>query len=114
MAMPKTEVNYQVLDSLLQFKVTKKFCADYLQISEDAIDRRIKEDFNMTFGEYHSQRMGRTAVKIQQKIVELALKGNPKLLEVAAKYLAGWTEKSDILIASGEVKIQISKEENEL
>lgn len=114
MAMPKTEVNYDKLDSLLQFKVTKKFCADYLQISEDAIDRRIKEDFGMTFGEYHSMRMGRTAVKIQQKIVELALKGNPKLLEVAAKYLAGWTEKSDMTISTSDLKIVISKEEADL
>ena len=113
--MPKTQVNYDKLDSLLQFKVTKKFCADYLQISEDAIDRRIKEDFGMTFSEYHSMRMGRTAVKIQQKIVELALKGNPKLLEVAAKYLAGWTEKAEMsLTQNGELKIIISKEENEL
>jgi hypothetical protein len=114
MAMPKTELNYQALDALLQFKVTKKFCADYLQISEDAIDRRIKEDYGINFGEYHSLRMGRTAVKIQQKIVELALKGNPKLLEVAAKYLAGWTEKSDLVISNSDLRVIISKEENAL
>jgi hypothetical protein len=100
--MTKTEIDFGALDALLQFKVTKRFCADYLKVSEDTIDRRIREDHNMTFGEYQSLRMGRTAVKIQQKIVELALKGNPKLLEVAAKYLAGWTEKSDISITASE------------
>lgn len=114
MAMIKTEIDFGALDALLQFKVTKRFCADYLQVSEDTIDRRIKEVHGLTFSEYQALRMGRTAVKIQQKIVELALKGNPKLLEVAAKYLAGWTEKSDLLITSNDVTIVISKEENEL
>ena len=112
--MTKTEIDFNALDALLQFKVTKRFCADYLQVSEDTIDRRIKEVHGLTFSEYQSLRMGRTAVKIQQKIVELALKGNPKLLEVAAKYLAGWTEKSDLLITSSDLKIVISKEESEL
>ena len=113
--MHKTEISFPALDALLQFKVTKRFCADYLQVSEDTIDRRIKEDFGMTFSEYQALRMGRTAVKIQQKIVELALKGNPKLLEVAAKYLAGWTEKAEMsLTQNGELKIIISKEESEL
>ena len=114
MAMTKTEIDFVALDALLQFKVTKRFCADYLQVSEDTIDRRIKENFDMTFSEYQSLRMGRTAVKIQQKIVELALKGNPKLLEVAAKYLAGWTEKADMLVSGNEINIIISKEESEL
>ena len=114
MAMTKTEVDFGALDALLQFKVTKRFCADYLKVSEDTIDRRIKEEHGLTFSEYQSLRMGRTAVKIQQKIVELALKGNPKLLEVAAKYLAGWTEKSDLLIATSDLKIVISKDESEL
>ena len=112
--MIKTEIDFGALDALLQFKVTKRFCADYLQVSEDTIDRRIKEVHGLTFSEYQSLRMGRTAVKIQQKIVELALKGNPKLLEVAAKYLAGWTEKSDLVISNSELKIIISKDESEL
>jgi hypothetical protein len=112
--MIKTEIDFGALDALLQFKVTKRFCADYLKVSEDTIDRRIKEDHGMTFSEYQALRMGRTAVKIQQKIVELALKGNPKLLEVAAKYLAGWTEKSDLVILNTDLKIIISKEESEL
>ena len=50
--MTKTEVDFGALDALLQFKVTKRFCADYLKVSEDTIDRRIKEEHGLTFSEY--------------------------------------------------------------
>ena len=38
----KVEFDWDVLDAMLQFKVTLKFCADYLNVSTDAIQRRIK------------------------------------------------------------------------
>jgi len=49
MPMPKTEIDFNALDALLQFKVTCEFCADYLDVSRDAIIRRIKEEKGMTF-----------------------------------------------------------------
>ena len=89
----KIELNYDKLDALLQFKVTLRFCADYLEVSEDTIMRRIKEDHGMTFTEYHTLKMERTAVKLQQKAIELALKGNSTMLIFSLKNLAKWSDK---------------------
>lgn len=91
--MAKKELNYDAIDALLQFKTTKKFCADYLGISEDTIERRLKEDKGMTFTEYHELKMGRTGIKLQQKAIEQALKGNTTLMIFCLKNLAKWTDK---------------------
>jgi hypothetical protein len=90
--MPKTEFNWGELDALLQFKVTAEFCADYLNVSRDAIYRRIREEHDMTFSEYHKLKMQRTATKLQQKAIEAALKGNATLMIFALKNLAGWSD----------------------
>lgn len=96
MSRPRVKVNYDQLDALLQFKVTKAFCADYLGVSEDTIDRRIKEDHGMTFSQYHELKIERTALKLQKKIIEMGLGGNVASLIFALKNLAKWQDKVDV------------------
>ena len=105
MPMPKTEVDFSALDALLQFKVTLAFCADYLGVSVDAIQRRIREKFDMSFTEYHKLKMERTAVKLQQKAIEQALAGNSTMMIFALKNLANWSDKNE-----SELKIKNSIE----
>ena len=95
MSKPKTKLNYDKLDALLQFKVTAEFCADYLGVSRDTIIRRIKDDHGMTFSEYHNLKMQHTATKLQQKAIEQALKGNNVMLIFCLKNMAGWADKID-------------------
>lgn len=89
----KVDINWDKLDALLQFKVTMDFCADYLGVTIDAIRRRIKEKHNMTFTEYHNLKMQHTATKLQQKAIEMALKGNTTMMIFALKNLAKWSDK---------------------
>ncbi len=93
MANPKVEIDWKVLDTLLQFKVTLEYCADYLQVSTDAIQRRCKEEKGMTFSEYHKLKLQRTATKLQQKCLEMAIGGNVTALIFALKNVAGWSDK---------------------
>lgn len=95
MPQPKKKLNYDALDALLQFKVSLEFCADYLGVSSDTIMRRLKEEKGMTFTEYHKLKMQRTAVKLQQKAIELALGGNSTLMIFSLKNLANWSDKID-------------------
>lgn len=104
--MAKKKLNYDALDALLQFKTTKKFCSDYLGISEDTIERRLREDKDMTFTQYHELKMGRTGIKLQQKAIEQALSGNATLMIFALKNLAGWSDKIDQKL-SGEVNSKV-------
>lgn len=116
MANHKIDVDFKVLDALLQFKVPLYFVADYMNISRDTIIRRIKEDYDMTFAEYHELRLMRTATKLQQKAIEMALAGNATMMIFSLKNLAGWADKveNDVKIASTGLNITISKEESEL
>lgn len=96
MPMPKTEVDFSALDALLQFKVSMNFCADYLGVSTDAIRRRIKEKYNMTFTEYHALKMEGTATKLQQKAIKMALEGNNTMMIFCLKNLAKWADKQEV------------------
>jgi len=104
----KVEVDWKTLDALLQFKVTLKFCADYLEISTDAIQRRCKEEKGMTFEEYHQSRLQRTATKLQQKAIEMALSGDRTMLIFCLKNLAGWTDKVEQQIDLHEIKLKLA------
>lgn len=101
---PRIDFNYDKFDSILQFKVTKDFCADHMGVSKATIDDRLKEDHGMTFREYHELKLGRTGVRLQQKAIELALgmpskaggkerKPNIRMLELALKNFSGWSDK---------------------
>jgi hypothetical protein len=113
MAQPKKNLDYSALDALLQFKVSCNFCADYLGVSRDTIVRRIKEDHGLTFSEYHQLKKERTATKLQQKAIELALKGNSTMMIFCLKNLAGWSDKQEIEQTS-KVEITIDDDESKL
>jgi hypothetical protein len=101
---PALDFDWPVLDAMLQFKVTKKFCADYLGVSEDTIDRRIKDKHNMKFSDYHELKMSRTGLKLQQKAIEMALKGNTTMMIFSLKNLAKWSDNVDIGV-SGPIQV---------
>jgi methylphosphotriester-DNA--protein-cysteine methyltransferase len=107
MAFPKVEINWKILDALLQFKVTLEHCADYLNVSTDAIQRRCKEEKGMTFGEYHNLKLQRTATKLQQKAIEMALGGNTTMMIFALKNLANWSDKLETKIDTTKIQINI-------
>jgi hypothetical protein len=110
----KVEIDWKVLDALLAFKVTQKFCADYMEVSEDAIQRRCKEEKGMTFTEYHQSRLQRTAVKLQQKAIEMAISGNTTMMIFCLKNLAGWADKQEMAIDHSGLTITIKKEDEQL
>ena len=95
MAQPKVEVDWKILDALLQFKVTLNYCADYLGVSNDTIQRRCKEEKGVSFSDYHELKLQRTAVKLQQKAIEMALSGNTTMMIFSLKNLAKWADKID-------------------
>ena len=98
--MPKSRktanFSWEALDALLQFKTTIKFCADYMGCSPDTIQRRIKEEHEgMSFSEYHQTQMQNTGLKLQQKAIDMAMKGDKTMMIFCLKNLAGWTEKAE-------------------
>lgn len=110
----KIELNYDKLDALLQFKVPLRFVAEYLEVSVDTVQRRIKEDKGMTFEDYAALKLQRTAVKLQQKAIEMALGGNTTMMIFSLKNLANWADKLETTIDQKTIQINIDKTDSEL
>lgn len=110
----KKELDWSVLDGILQFNATKPQCASILLMSDDTIDRRIKEKFDCTFEEYKTTKMGLTKIKLQQKAIQMALNGNATMLIFCLKNLCGWADKQETTIEAKGLTINISADDNNL
>lgn len=52
MGRPKIQIAWNQVDSMLAYQCTLEEVAAFLDVSEDTVERRTKEDKNMTFAEY--------------------------------------------------------------
>jgi len=95
--MRRVDIDFEVLDALLQFKATKRYCAKYLEVSEDTIEKRIREKFNLTFTEYADEQLDGTRLKLQQKIISKALKGDNVCLIFSLKNICKWSDKVETI-----------------
>ena len=89
----KKVFDWKELNAILVFKMSKKFCSKYFGISEDTLERRIREEHDMTFTEYKEYCSGGLAMELQQVAIEKALDGNASMLMFALKNIAGWSDK---------------------
>ena len=110
---PKKELDWKVLDSILQFGATLIDCAEMCEMSDDSIQRRIKDEHGCTFTEYRNRKMSRMRVKLLQKQYESAMAGNTALLIWLGKQHLGQSDKNDVNV-SGDVAIKTLSLENDL
>jgi len=110
---PKKELDWKVLDSILQFGATLIDCAEMCEMSDDSIQRRIKDEHGCTFTEYRNRKMSRMRVKLLQKQYESAMAGNTALLIWLGKQHLGQSDKNDVNL-SGDVAIKTLSLENDL
>jgi AraC-like DNA-binding protein len=110
---PKKELDWKVLDSILQFGATLIDCAEMCEMSDDSIQRRIKDEYGCTFTEYRNRKMSRMRVKLLQKQYESAMAGNTALLIWLGKQHLGQSDKNDISV-NGDVAIKTLSLENDL
>jgi hypothetical protein len=97
MGRKKIEINWDKLDSYLQFKASLRVCALLLEVSEDTIERRIKEEKNCTFSEYQEKMMAPLQMKLVNKAIRMALDGNVTMLIFCLKNICKWTDKVENL-----------------
>ena len=89
----KIELDYKVLNAMVQFKPTLNFVADYMGVSRDTIMRRIKSDYGMTYDEYKKMKAQRVGYNVAQKLYDEGMKGNITALIFLSKNFAGMTDK---------------------
>jgi hypothetical protein len=91
----KKEIDWSKLDGMLLFDANKPTCALELGISDDTIDRGIKKKFNMTFTEYKSLQLGKTVLRLKQKMIKKALEGDNTCLIFSLKNISDWKDQPD-------------------
>jgi hypothetical protein len=109
---PVKEVDFNKIDGLCKYHCTAQEIIAHLNIfgedvSYNTIERRIKEKFGMTFGEYVSQKHDAFAKpKLRQLQWKAAEAGNVTMLIFLGKNYLGQSDKQDVA-HSGEVSVSL-------
>lgn len=90
MARPKKEINLKTLKVFCRLKPSLKDCADFYDVSEDTITRRINEETGKTFTEFRDTGMSYTKFALIRKAIMMARKGNETMLIFSLKNIADW------------------------
>ncbi len=64
------------LQELMKFYPTLEEAADWFNCSPDTIERRVKENWNLTFAEFRKRFSGKTRLMIKRKAITMALEEN--------------------------------------
>jgi AraC-like DNA-binding protein len=73
--MQRVEIDFKVLDALLQCNASRRDCAKYFKCSEDTVERRIKEKTGQTFSDYAEPYRDGNRLRLHQKALQLANSG---------------------------------------
>lgn len=101
------------INSYLQLKTSKRACALLLDVSEDTIEKRIREEYDCTFTDYAEKCLAPVKIKLVQKAISKALSGDNTMLIFCLKNLCGWSDKNEIDQTS-HVEINISQDDERL
>lgn len=98
--MAKIEINWKILDALLQRGISRADCANALEVSPETLLRRIKEHKGMTFEEYAEKQLGNTRIKLTELALHKAIHMNSeKMLALCLKHFAKWGAKQEIEVS---------------
>lgn len=111
---PRIDFDWKVLDSILQFGATLIDCSEMLKVSEDTIQKRIRELHDLKFSEYRNRKMSRMRVRLLQRQFDSAMSGNTALLIWLGKQHLGQSDKLDTSLDTSQIQINISKGEDNL
>ena len=68
---PVKVMDWKIIDAVLQYGATVSDCSTFCEMSEDSVQKRIKEKFGVTFTQYRASKMGKSKLKLRQKQYEM-------------------------------------------
>lgn len=106
-----------MVNGLLQRNASKVAVSQILGISEDTLERRIREKFDCTFTEYKDRQFSQTILGAQQKAIDAMMEGgrkyNEKLHILFLKSFCGWNESGSVKDEKEEYRSPESLREND-
>lgn len=114
MGRPRLEIDQEQMEALCRMNPTLKDSAAFFKCSEDTIERRCKEFGYADFADCKQQNMVHTRLKLIRNALAMAEKGNPALMIFCLKNLCGWADRIESTVSNSDLRITISKEENDL
>ena len=72
MGRPLKSIDIDNLDSLCELGCTRDEIASFFRCHPNTIDRRVKKQFGMTFGEYYALKEGRGLISLRRTIMQVA------------------------------------------
>lgn len=87
------EITHANLIKLMIYRPTLKETANWFNVSEDTISRRIKEFENISFSDFKEKHSYKTRQRLINKAFEMALSGNSAMMIFCLKSYCGWNEK---------------------
>ena len=116
---PKKEIDFEKIDALCAVfcnckEIVSVLKAFDVKCSYDTVERRVKEQFNMTFAEYVEQKqMAFAKPKLRKAQFDCALNGNATMLIWLGKQYLGQVEKQEINV-TGDMPDEISEKINQI
>lgn len=98
-----SELNHQNLIKLMRFRPTLKETANWFNVSEDTIERRVKKFEKLTFAEFKTKYNLDIKHKLMDKAIDMALAGNATMMIFALKNYCGWTDQKQPEVSEPQV-----------
>ena len=73
---PEINIDLNELRDLMKFYPTLDEAAGWFNCSPDTIERRVKENLNLTYAEFRKRFSGKTRLMIKRKAITMALEEN--------------------------------------
>jgi len=105
MGRPEKEMNWVLLDSILQLGARLIDCAEMLDMSEDSVQNKIKDEYGCTFSVYRERKMSKIRMRLLQKQYDVAMLGNVSMLIWLGKNILNQSDKMETKT------VEVSKED---
>jgi len=96
MGRPVLKIDWDQFDKLAAIHCTKAEIADFFDISEATLDRRVKEEYGITFEAHRKRKASAGRRSLRRKQYEAAMAGNTGMMVWLGKQWLGQAEKQEI------------------
>ena len=87
------QLDWDQMEALMQCKPTLAMTASYFGVSDVTIENKIREKYNLTFGEYRDKAMAFVRATLIQTAIHRAINKSDVLLIFCLKNIAHWADK---------------------